>query len=103
MTIRADAFPERRIEAGYRAACGHLAPCGCQHWRQCCTSCPYPDCKLTGVPGCYARQAANAPRNAEVVTLRDAGASIDDICDRFQLGKRTVFRILQQARKCPAP
>ena len=94
--LRSDALPEGWILRGLRAACGHLTPCGCHHWRECCTACPYPDCiRFTGQQG---RHTANIPRNAAIATARRSGAAVDDICDRFHLSKRRVFRILAAAR-----
>ncbi len=98
--LRSDALPEGWILRGLRAPCGHLAPCGCHHWPGCCEKCPFPKgCRFTGVSGGQTRSFAQAPRNAAIISAQRSGATITEVCDRFQLSRRRVFRILAAAKK----
>lgn len=79
--------------------CGHLYGCGCLHWYGCCEDCPLPNCTKTGIPSHNGRQILHAPRNAAIVRAWRAGAPLERICERFQLGERRVYTVLAQAER----
>ena len=91
---RKDAYVD---QLGALAPCGHPGPCGCQGVGECCFKCPLPRCRYDGV-GNGVITIRNEPRNAEIVRLRAAGVPVEDLVLDFQLGKRTIFRILQEAK-----
>jgi len=79
---RSDALPEH-IE--YRDD-------GCDLYPS-CLSCPLPRCRYD-VPG-GVRTLLNKERDHQIRVLReDAGMSVDEIAERFQVSRRTVFRAL---------
>ena len=55
-----------------------------------CFTCPLPDC-------CYRasgpRAARNAMRDLEMLALRKAGATADEVARQYGLSRRTVFRV----------
>jgi hypothetical protein len=80
--IRSDALPEH---LDYRDDGCDLFPS--------CLSCPLPRCRYD-VPG-GVRAMLNQERDHQIRVLReDVGLSVDDIADRFQVSRRTVFRAL---------
>lgn len=80
--VRSDALPEH---LDYRDDGCDLFPS--------CLSCPLPRCRYD-VPG-GVRAMLNQERDHQIRVLReDAGLSVDDIADRFQVSRRTVFRAL---------
>ena len=91
---RKDAFPE---SLGALAPCGHPTPCGCKGVGECCFKCPLPRCRYDGV-GNGIVTLRNERRNAELVKLRAEGVPIADLVSGFQIGRRTVFHILQEAK-----
>ncbi len=81
-SVRSDALPEH-IE--YRDDGCDLFPS--------CLSCPLPRCRYD-VPG-GVRALLNQERDHQIRVLRDdAGLSVDEIAERFQVSRRTVFRAL---------
>ena len=77
--------------------CGHIRDCGCEGVADCCFDCPLPRCRYDG-PRLGRRFALNAPRNAELARRWAAGDSMEELIEHFQLGRRTIFRILQEAK-----
>lgn len=58
-----------------------------------CLACPLPRCRYD-VPGGL-RTLINRERDQQIRALRnEAGLSVDEIAERFQLSRRTVFRAL---------
>ncbi len=78
---RSDALPEH---AQYRDD-------GCDIHPQCLT-CPLPRCRYDEPGGL--RGMLNAYRDQQIVALRGDGAPVDQIAERYNLSRRTVFRIL---------
>jgi hypothetical protein len=61
-----------------------------------CLACPLPRCRYD-VPG-GVRTLLNRERDHQMRVLReDAGLSVDEIAERFDVSRRTVFRALQGA------
>ena len=84
---KADALPEH---LDYRDEGCDLFPS--------CLECPLPRCRYD-VPG-GVRTLVNRERDHQMRALRfDAGLSVDDIADRFQVSRRTVFRALAGAHE----
>ncbi len=79
--VRRDALPE---EIRYRDD-------GCDIHSQCLT-CPLPRCRYDEPGGL--RGMLNAYRDEQIVALRGDGAPVDQIAERYNLSRRTVFRIL---------
>ncbi|MQC19241.1 MAG: HTH domain-containing protein [Chloroflexi bacterium] len=80
--VRSDALPEH---LDYRDDGCDLFPS--------CLSCPLPRCRYD-VPG-GVRALLNRERDQQIRILReDAGLSVDEIADRFQVSRRTIFRAL---------
>jgi hypothetical protein len=79
--VRSDALPE---EIDYRDD-------GCDIHPRCLT-CPLPRCRYDEPGGL--RAMLNTYRDEQVVALRRDGARIDQIAERYNLSRRTVFRIL---------
>lgn len=82
--VRSDALPE---EIDYRDD-------GCDIHPRCLT-CPLPRCRYDEPGG--VRAMLNAYRDQQIVALRRDGAPIDQIAERYDLSRRTVFRILSSA------
>lgn len=82
---RADAYPEA-IE--YRDT-------GCALHRA-CLRCPLPRCRYE-VQGGAARML-RPERNAAIVRAYLAGEAINDVAERFGLGRRQIFRITRAGR-----
>ncbi len=79
--VRSDALPE---EIHYRDD-------GCDMHSRCLT-CPLPRCRYDEPGGL--RAMLNTYRDQQVVALRRDGAPVDQIAERYNLSRRTVFRIL---------
>jgi hypothetical protein len=79
--VRRDALPE---EITYRDD-------GCDIHPNCLT-CPLPRCRYDEPGGL--RAMLNAFRDERIVALRRDGAPVDEIAQRYNLSRRTVFRIL---------
>ena len=83
---REDALPEH-IE--YRDE-------GCDLFASCLT-CPLPRCRYDEPGG--ARTMLNRVRDEEMRRLHlDSGLPVDEIAVRYRVSRRTVFRVLSQAR-----
>jgi hypothetical protein len=79
--VRSDALPE---EIHYRDG-------GCDMHHRCLT-CPLPRCRYDEPGGL--RAMLNTYRDQQVVAQRRDGAPVDQIAERYNLSRRTVFRIL---------
>ena len=92
--LRKDALPEG-LQA--RADCGHEGGCGCVHPRvaACCFACPLPQCRYDQPGG--VRAIRNADRDPEIVALYRSGLGVDRIAERFNLSRRSVFRVVAEA------
>jgi len=87
--VRSDALPEH---LDYRDDGCDLFPS--------CLSCPLPRCRYD-VPG-GVRAMLNQERDHQIRVLReDVGLSVDDIAERFQVSRRTVFRALAVTNRRP--
>jgi hypothetical protein len=93
--------PKRRHREAYAGGmktgdCGHTAGCGCEA-AGCCLDCPLPACKYE-----MYEQGAPIPKNQardpEIVRLREEGMGPDEIAERFGISKRTVVRVVSEAR-----
>jgi hypothetical protein len=85
-SVRSDALPEH-IE--YRDDGCDLFPS--------CLSCPLARCRYD-VPG-GVRALLNQERDHQIRVMRDdAGLTVDEIADRFQVSRRTVFRALSHGQ-----
>ena len=82
--VRRDALPE---EIQYRDG-------GCDIHSQCLT-CPLPRCRYDEPGG--VRAMLNGYRDEQIAALRRAGAPVGQIAERYNLSRRTVFRILSSA------
>jgi len=79
--VRRDALPE---EIQYRDD-------GCDIHPQ-CLSCPLPRCRYDEPGG--VRAMLNSYRDRQILALRQDGAAVGQIAERYSLSRRTVFRIL---------
>ncbi len=79
--VRSDALPE---EIQYRDE-------GCDIHPRCLT-CPLPRCRYDEPGGL--RAMLNAYRDQQIAALRQEGAPVDQIAERYSLSRRTVFRVL---------
>jgi hypothetical protein len=66
-----------------------------------CLACPLPRCRYD-VPGGI-RTIRNAVRDQGIRRCRDAAVPIDEIAERFEVSRRTVFRVLAATRASGAP
>jgi transposase-like protein len=83
---RRDARPEHMV---YRDAGCDLHPA--------CLSCPFPRCRYDEFHGAvHLRQESTAQ---EIERLYLAGAPVGQLCQRFGIARRTVFRYLKQVRE----
>jgi hypothetical protein len=64
-----------------------------------CLTCPLPRCRYEEKGGL--RGMMNAMRDEAMVNARIAGASIDDLAEKFGVSKRTVFRVLGERGASP--
>lgn len=58
-----------------------------------CLTCPLPRCRYEEPGGL--RAILNAQRDAKIHGMRQTGASVEELAERFELSKRTIFRILE--------
>lgn len=58
-----------------------------------CFSCPLPRCRYEEPGGL--RAVLNRMRDNEILALRQAGVPVEDLALRFQVSRRTVFRVLE--------
>lgn len=82
--VRRDALPEEL----------HYRDDGCDIHPHCLT-CPLPRCRYDEPGG--VRALLNSYRDQRIASLRGEGASVDEIAERFELSRRTVFRVLSSA------
>lgn len=87
--VRRDALPE---EIHYRDD-------GCDIHPQCLT-CPLPRCRYDEPGG--VRAMLNSYRDRQIAALRREGAPVDQIAQRYNLSRRTVFRVLSAVGNGPA-
>ncbi len=71
-----------------------------------CFTCPLPRCRYEEPGGL--RGVLNQMRDSQILALKQAGVPVEDLADRFQVSRRTVFRVLEgtsprSRRKRPAP
>jgi len=71
-----------------------------------CFTCPLPRCRYEEPGGL--RGVLNEMRDRQILALKQAGAPVEDLADRFQVSRRTVFRVLEgtsprSRRRRPAP
>ena len=90
LRVRRDALPEN---VQYRDD-------GCDIHPHCLT-CPLPRCRYDESGGI--RALLNAPRDAEILALRDEGLLIRQLAARFGLKKRQVYRIQAVGREAAGP
>ena len=57
-----------------------------------CTQCPLERCRYEERNGLQAHRMRE--RNPQIIALRDEGAPVDEIAERFGLSPRSVFRVL---------
>lgn len=89
--VRSDALPEH---LDYRDDGCDLFPS--------CLSCPLPRCRYD-VPG-GVRALLNRERDHQMRVLKeDTGLTVDEIAERFQVSRRTVFRALATAGQSAQP
>jgi hypothetical protein len=60
-----------------------------------CVECPLPLCRYE-VPGGIG-ELTRSPRDEDIRTLRQQGASVAELMERSGLSRRTVFRILAKS------
>ena len=58
-----------------------------------CFTCPLPRCRYEEPGGL--RAVLNQMRDSEILALRQAGVPVEDLALRFQVSRRTVFRVLE--------
>ena len=58
-----------------------------------CFTCPLPRCRYEEPGGL--RGVLNEMRDRQILALKQAGAPVEDLADRFQVSRRTVFRVLE--------
>lgn len=89
--VRSDALPEH---LDYRDE-------GCDLFAS-CLACPLPRCRYDEPGG--VRAMLNRERDHQMRVLRDdAGMTVDEIADHFQVSRRTVFRALATGSTRCAP
>jgi hypothetical protein len=71
-----------------------------------CFTCPLPRCRYEEPGGL--RGVLNQMRDSQILSLKQAGVPVEDLADRFQVSRRTVFRVLEgtsprSRRRRPAP
>src|SRR3989442_8996007 len=84
--VRRDTLPEH---TNYRDLGCEVSPS--------CLLCPLERCKYD-VPLVSERQTTMHARDQELVRRRRRGAAIDSLAVRYRLSRRTIFRILSEAR-----
>jgi hypothetical protein len=60
-----------------------------------CLTCPLPQCRYDNPRG--ARGMFNEVRDVEIVRLRRKGLSINEIASRYDISRRTVFRVMRRS------
>ncbi len=58
-----------------------------------CLSCPLPRCRYEEPGGL--RALINEHRDRQIVALRSKGVPVEELAGRFQVSRRTVFRVLE--------
>jgi hypothetical protein len=58
-----------------------------------CFTCPLPCCRYEEPGGL--RAVLNQMRDSQILTLKQQGVPIEDLALRFQVSRRTVFRVLE--------
>ncbi|HSP56633.1 MAG TPA: helix-turn-helix domain-containing protein [Dehalococcoidia bacterium] len=58
-----------------------------------CFACPLPRCRYEEPGGL--RAVLNQMRDSEILALKRAGVPVEDLALRFQVSRRTVFRVLE--------
>lgn len=58
-----------------------------------CFTCPLPRCRYEEPGGL--RAVLNQLRDNQILTLKQAGVPVEDLAVRFQVSRRTVFRVLE--------
>jgi hypothetical protein len=58
-----------------------------------CFACPLPRCRYEEPGGL--RAVLNQMRDSEILALKQAGVPVEDLALRFQVSRRTVFRVLE--------
>ena len=84
--VRGDSLPE----------VSHYRDDGCDIHPQCLT-CPLPRCRYEDPGGL--KGMLNGMRDREIVALKSRGVSVEDIADKFQISRRTIFRVLTEKYK----
>lgn len=62
-----------------------------------CFTCPLPKCRYDAPGG--ARAMLKPSRDENIVRLHDSGEPIDQLAADFNVSRRAIFRILQEARR----
>ncbi len=65
---------------------------GCSISKSCFT-CPLPRCRYEEPGGL--RAVLNELRDREILALKQDGMPVEELADRFQVSRRTVFRVLE--------
>lgn len=89
MTSRRDTFPEGRL---YRDTGCHVQPR--------CLSCPLPQCIYESTYDPASDEKFR--RDTAIVAARDAGTTIPQLCEKFGVSDRTIYRVLQHGPTRPA-
>ncbi len=58
-----------------------------------CFTCPLPRCRYEEPGGL--RAVLNQMRDSEILALKQQGVPVEDLALRFQVSRRTVFRVLE--------
>lgn len=58
-----------------------------------CFTCPLPRCRYEEPGGL--RSVLNQMRDSEILALKRNGVPVEELADRFQVSRRTVFRVLE--------
>jgi hypothetical protein len=58
-----------------------------------CFTCPLPRCRYEEPGGL--RAVLNELRDREILALKQDGMPVEELADRFQVSRRTVFRVLE--------
>jgi hypothetical protein len=71
-----------------------------------CFTCPLPRCRYEEPGGL--RGVLNQMRDSQILALKQAGVPVEELAGRFQVSRRTVFRVLEgtsprSRRRRPAP
>ena len=66
---------------------------GCE-WSPSCLTCPLPQCKYDA-PGAVQREEREF-RDGRILEAQRSGLTVAEIAKQFNVGKRTVFRVVQK-------